>query len=91
MSPLHPVQAFLGAFQRNEAEALGENFVRDDRGVVVDVDFLNGEGGDFGEENAAEGVGEGCIEADEREGGFEGVISVEYDFKVLDNVSMPGL
>ena len=56
MPPLHPVQALFCAFQRNQAEALGEHFVGNDRGVVIDVDLFDGEGGYFGKEDAAEGV-----------------------------------
>jgi len=86
VSPLHPVQTFFFAFQQNETKALGEHFIRDNGSVVVVVDFFDGEGGDFGKEDAAEGVGEGDVEADEREGGFEGVVAVELDFEVLDAV-----
>lgn len=53
----------------------------DDGGVVLDVDVLDGEGGDLGEENAAEGVGEGGIDADEGEGREELVVLVEVDGK----------
>ena len=66
---------------------MGEDLVRDDRGVVVDVHFFDGEGGHFGEEDAAEGIGDGGIQADKREGGFERVIAVELDFEVLRAVS----
>jgi hypothetical protein len=61
---LHPIQTLFCAFQRDETEALREDFVSHDRGIVVHVDFLYGEGGDFGEEDAAEGVGERGVEAD---------------------------
>jgi hypothetical protein len=36
---------------------VGEHFVLDDGRVHVDEDIFDGEGGDFGEEDAAEGVG----------------------------------
>lgn len=35
---------------------MGEDFILDDGGVVLDVDSLDGERGNFGEEDAAEGV-----------------------------------
>jgi hypothetical protein len=40
--PLHPVQPLFCAFQRDEAEALRENFVGHNGGVVVDIDFFYG-------------------------------------------------
>jgi hypothetical protein len=58
------VEALAAALEGDEAEAVGEDLVLDDRGVVLDVDVLNGEGGDFGEEDAAEGVGDGGVDAD---------------------------
>jgi hypothetical protein len=36
---------------------VGEHFVVDDGGVIFDVDVFYGCGGDFGDEDAAEGVG----------------------------------
>lgn len=45
---------------------MGEDFVLDDGGVVVDVDEFDCKGRDFGEEDTAEGVGEGGIDANER-------------------------
>lgn len=62
---------------------MGEDFILDDGGVVVDVDEFNGEGGDFGEEDAAEGVGEGSVDADKGEGGVEGCVLVELNVEVL--------
>lgn len=49
---------------------MGENFVLDDGGVVVDEDVFDSEGRDFGEEDAAEGVGDGGVNIDEGEGGL---------------------
>lgn len=62
---------------------MGEDFVLDDGGVVVDVDEFNGKGRDFCEEDTAEGVGEGGVDADERKRGVEGCIIVEPDVEVL--------
>lgn len=41
-----------------------EHFVLDYGGVVFDEDIFDGEGGDFGEENAAEGIGYGGVNVD---------------------------
>ena len=63
---------------------MGEDFVGHDGGVVVDVDVFDREGGDLGKEDAAEGVGDGGVDIDEGEGGFEGEVAVELDLKGLD-------
>lgn len=62
---------------------MGEDFVLDDGGVVVDEDVFDGEGGDFGQKNAAEGVGEGGVDTDKGEGGVVGGVLVELDLEVL--------
>lgn len=87
MSPLHPVQALFGAFERNKTETLGQNIIGNDGGVIVDVGFLNGKCRDFGKEDAAECVGDGCVQANKREGGFEWFIVVEFNSKVLEMVN----
>lgn len=38
---------------------MGEEFVGEDAGVALDLHEVDGQGGDFGEDGAAEGVGEG--------------------------------
>lgn len=43
---------------------MGEDFVLDDGGVVVDEDVFDGKGGDFGEEDAAEGICDGGVDGD---------------------------
>lgn len=60
-----------------------EYFVLDYGRVLVNEDVFNGEGGDLGEENAAEGVGYGGVDADEGEGGVVGCVGVELDAKTL--------
>ncbi len=68
--PLEKVaETLTAALEGDQAESVCENFILDDRGVVVDVDILNSQRWDLGEEDTSEGVGEGCVEADEREGG----------------------
>ena len=62
---------------------MGEDFVLDDGGVVVDEDEFDGERGDFGDEDAAEGISEGGVDADEGERGVEGCIFMEVDVEVL--------
>lgn len=60
-----------------------EDFVLDDGGVVVHEDVFDGEGGNFGEENAAEGIGDGGVDAYEGEGGVVGVEFVKLHSKIL--------
>jgi hypothetical protein len=50
---------------------VGEHFVLDDGGVLMEVDFLNRESGYFGEKDTAEGIGDGGVDANEREGEVE--------------------
>ena len=42
------VQALTATLEGDEAQAVGEDLVLDDRRVVLDVDILNGEGGNLG-------------------------------------------
>lgn len=51
------MDAVAAAVEGDEAEPVGEDLVLDDGGVVLDVDVLDGEGRDLGDEDAAEGVG----------------------------------
>ena len=81
--PFEPAEAVVRALQRDEAEAVGEDLVLDDGGVVVDEDVFDGEGGDLGEQDAAEGVCDGCVEAGEGEGGVVRGVGVEGDVEVL--------
>lgn len=80
---LEPAEAGGVAGEGDEAEAVGEDFVLDDGGVVVDEDVFDGEGGDFGEEDTAEGVCDGGVETDEGEGGVVGGEFMEFDFEGL--------
>lgn len=47
--------------QRDESEAMGEEFVSEDRGVGFDFDNVNGHDGDFCEHHATERVGKGEV------------------------------
>jgi hypothetical protein len=62
---------------------VGEDLVLDDGGVVVDEDVFDGEGGDLGEQDAAEGICDGGVEAGEGEGGVVRGVGVEGDVEVL--------
>ena len=82
--PLHPLQALGVAAEGNQAQAVGEHFVLDYRRVLVDEDVFDGEGGDLGEQDAAEGVCDRRVYAGEREGGVVGSgAGVEVDIEVL--------
>ena len=52
----------LLAVERDEAEAVGDKFIGEDGGVGFDFDEVDGHRGDFGEDGAAEGVGEGEVD-----------------------------
>jgi len=47
-----------GAGHGDQPKTVGEDFVGYDGGVIEDEDGFDCEGGDFGEEDAAEGVGD---------------------------------
>ena len=62
---------------------MGEDFILDDGGVLVDEDVFNSEGGDLGEQDAAEGIGDGGVDADEGERGIVRRVCVEADGESL--------
>jgi len=62
---------------------VGEHLILDDGRVLVDEYIFYGERGDFREQNATEGVGNGGVNAGERELGVLWVIAVEDDVEVL--------
>ena len=80
---LHPVEAFEAAGEGDETEARGEHFVLDYGGIVVDEDVFDCEGGDFGDEDPAEGIGYGGVKGEEGECGFVGRVLVELDSEIL--------
>jgi hypothetical protein len=71
------------ATERDQTQAVGEHFVLYDGGVLVDEDVFDGKSGDLGEEDAAEGIGDGGVYASEREGCVVGGVVVELDIEVL--------
>lgn len=75
--------ASLAAGEGDEAESVGQDFVLDDRGVVIDEDGIDGEGGDLGDEDATEGVGYRGINADEGELGVELFVLVPLNLEAL--------
>jgi hypothetical protein len=80
---LHPAEALGPARQRHEAEAVREHLVLHDRRVVVEEDVLDGDGRHVGHHDAPEGVGDGRVDADEREGRVERGRGVELDAQLL--------
>lgn len=81
--PFQPFQSFNGTFQRDEAEAMGKDFVCDDGGVVLNVNLFDGQGGNFGEEDATESVGYRGVDTDERENCIMFIVLMELDLEVL--------
>lgn len=60
-----------------------QDFVLDYGGVSLDVNSFDGERGDLGEEDTAEGIGDRGIDVDEVEFGEEGGVAVEFDTEGL--------
>jgi hypothetical protein len=91
--PLHElVQAVLAALERDEAQPVAQHLVLDHARVVVDPDVLDGEGGDLGDHDAAEGVGDGGVEPDEAEGGVMLAVLVEDDAELVpEGFDVPGV
>jgi hypothetical protein len=56
-----------------------QDFVLNHGGVILDEDVLDGEGGDLGDQDAPEGVGQRGVDADERKGGIVLLVLVEFD------------
>jgi hypothetical protein len=77
----HVVDAFT--VERYEAEAVGDEFVGEDGGVGFDLNQVDSHGGDFGEDGAAQGIGEGEVNVAEIEfytiGGNLSKMSVRRD------------
>lgn len=71
---------------------MGEDFVLDDRGVVVNKDGLDSETGNLGDHDPAEGIGDGGVDADEGELGLELVVLVELDLEgAAEILLVPGM
>jgi hypothetical protein len=65
---------------------VGKHFVLDNGGVLVDEDVFDGKSGDLSEEDAAEGIGDGGVDASEGEFGVVGFVAVELNVEVLELV-----
>lgn len=63
-----------GRLEGDQADAVGDELVVEHGGVVGEFDGRDGEGGDFGEENAAEAVCKGGVEARHAEGDEAGFL-----------------
>ena len=72
------VQALLAAGEGDQAQTMTEHLVLDHRGVVPHEDVLDGQRRDVGDHDAAEGVGDGGVDADERELSLIWVVLVEF-------------
>ena len=53
--------------ERDHTQAVGEEFIGENGGIALDLDNVEGEGGHFGQDRAAEGVGEGEVDGAESE------------------------
>lgn len=60
------LQALAAALERDQSQAVGEHLILDDGCVVVDEDMFNRQRGDLGDENAAKGVCQRGVDADQR-------------------------
>lgn len=60
-----------------------ENLILNDGGIVIHKDEFDSHGRYFGNEDAAKCIGNGGVEADERERRVEWVIFVELDSEIL--------
>ena len=81
--PVHPVDSFHRALERDQTQTLCEYLILDDGSVVVNEDELDGKRRNLGHKDTAEGIGDGSIEADQRERGLVRIIAVVFDFEVL--------
>jgi hypothetical protein len=59
--------------ERDHSQAVCEHFVREDGGVAFDFDDVQGQGGHFSEDHAAEGVGKCEVHGAESEVNAEGL------------------
>ena len=73
----------LSAVQGNEAETMGDELIGKDGGVGLNLDKIDGHGGDFGEYGTAEGVGKG--EVDIFEGEVDGVSTCLGRYELLQH------
>ena len=91
--PLDEVeQTMLAALQRDEAESGSQNFVLDDRGVVRDINVLNGEGRNLCDTDATECISDRGVNADQGERCVERVVVIKLDLQILlELLQIPGV
>lgn len=73
------MDAVAPAIKGNQAKSMREHLVLNHGGVVLDVDVLDGERRDLGDEDSSEGVGQRGVDADEGEGRIVELVAVELD------------
>lgn len=78
-----PSHAFKVSFQGDETQTVCKNFICYDGSIILNIDFFDGEGRDFGKEYTAKGIGDGGIDADEGECSFISLVLVEDDFEIF--------
>ena len=64
LEPTHPVNTIHGTLQWNQTQSLGEHFILDDGGVIVNEDELDGNARHFSHYDTTEGICDRCIYAD---------------------------
>lgn len=64
LKPAHPADAFSGTLEGDQTQSLCEDLILDNRCVIVNEDVFDGQGGHFGHEDTAEGIGNRCVESD---------------------------
>lgn len=77
------MKAFATAGQRHKTETMCEHLILNDGGIVIHKDEFDSDRRYFGNEDAAECIGNGGIEADERKGRIEWIVFVELDSEIL--------
>lgn len=73
------MDAVAPSIKGNQAQPMCEHLVLNHGGVVLDVDVLDGERRDLGDEDSSEGVGQRGVDADEGEGRIVELVAVELD------------
>ena len=74
-------EALLATLEGDEAKAVRQDLILNDGGVVLNKDLLNGESGYLGDQYAPKGIGDGGVDADQREGSVKLLVVVELDSK----------
>lgn len=55
---MQPIETLRVASQGDKAQAMGKHFVLDYGSVIMDENGVDGDGGEFGDKDASEGVGD---------------------------------